>query len=68
MCPSGSKRVKTIIQQQQVDGDVDDAVDPESDISRDDSGMETDEDDNVDIFVTPAESIWTHVSLRQQGG
>jgi hypothetical protein len=40
---------QAIIQQQQVDGDVDDAVDPESDISRDDSGMETDEDDNVHV-------------------
>ena len=40
---------QTIIQQQPVDGDFDDAVDPESDISRDDSGMETDEDDNVHV-------------------
>jgi hypothetical protein len=38
---------QAIIQQQPVDGDFDDAVDPESDISGDDSGMETDEDDNV---------------------
>jgi hypothetical protein len=40
---------QAIIQQQPVDGDFDDAVDPESDISRDDSGMETDEDDNVHV-------------------
>jgi hypothetical protein len=32
-----------------VDGDFDDAVDPESDISGDDSGMETNEDDNVHV-------------------
>jgi hypothetical protein len=40
---------QTIIQQQPVDDDFDDAVDPESDISRDDSGMETYEDDNVHV-------------------
>jgi hypothetical protein len=40
---------QAMIQQQPVDGDFDDAVDPESDISGDDSGMETDEDDNVHV-------------------
>lgn len=40
---------QAIIQQQPVDGDYDDSVDPESDISGDDSGMETDEDDNVHV-------------------
>ena len=40
---------QAIIQQQPVDGDFDDTVDPEFDISRDDSGMETDEDDNVHV-------------------
>ena len=38
---------QAIIQQQPVDGDFDDAVAPESDISGDDSGMETDVDDTV---------------------
>ena len=38
---------QAIIQQQPVDGDFNDAVDPESDISGDDSGMETDEDDTL---------------------
>jgi hypothetical protein len=37
---------QAIIQQQPVDGDFNDAVDPESDISGDDSGMETDEDED----------------------
>ena len=37
---------QAIIQQQPVDGDF---VDPESDISGDDSGMETDEDDTVHV-------------------
>ena len=40
---------QAIIQQQSVDGDFDYAVDSESDISGDDSGMETDEDDNVHV-------------------
>jgi hypothetical protein len=40
---------QAIIQQQPVDGDFDDAVDPESDISGDDSGMETDVDDTVHV-------------------
>ena len=40
---------QAISQQQPVDGDFDDAVDPESDISGDDSGMETDEDDTVHV-------------------
>jgi hypothetical protein len=40
---------QAIIQQQPVDGDFNDAVDPESDISGDDSGMETDEDDTVHV-------------------
>ena len=40
---------QAIIQQQPVDGDFDYAVDSESDISGDDSGMETDEDDNVHV-------------------
>jgi hypothetical protein len=40
---------QAIIQQQPVDGDFDDAVDPESDISVDDSGMETNEDDKLDL-------------------
>jgi hypothetical protein len=38
---------QAIIQQQPVDGDFDDSVDPESDISGDDNGMETDVDDTV---------------------
>ena len=38
-----------IIKQQQVDGDFDDAVDPESDISGDDSGMKTGVDDTVHV-------------------
>ena len=38
---------QAIIQQRPVDSDFDDAVDPESDISGDDSGMETDVDDTV---------------------
>jgi hypothetical protein len=37
------------IQQQPVDGNFDYAVDSESDISGDDSGMETDEDDSVHV-------------------
>jgi hypothetical protein len=40
---------QAIIQQQPVDGDFDDAVDPETDISGDDSGMETDVDDTVHV-------------------
>ena len=40
---------QAIIQQRPVDSDFDDAVDPESDISGDDSGMETDVDDTVHV-------------------
>jgi hypothetical protein len=40
---------QAIIQQQPVDGDFDYAVDPETDISGDDSGMEADVDDTVHV-------------------
>jgi hypothetical protein len=50
---------QAITQQQPVDGDFNDAVDPESDISGDDSGMETNEDDTV-------QSSFFHCSFREK--
>lgn len=59
---------QAIIQQQPVDGDFDYAVDSESDISGDESGMETDEDDNVHVGGNGNGPIDEHYEMSYQPG